>query len=98
MTEFPKMIYRPRADPNNDLWGMKLDILVVNSVAEQEAAVSKGWQLELADAVARVEATEKRNARIRAVRGWFERWEWLFKALTVLLALAAGATALLKGL
>lgn len=98
MTEFPKMIYRPRAEPNNDLGGMKLDSLVVNSVSEQETAIRKGWRVELADAMARAGASEKRNARIRSVRGWYERWEWSFKALAVLLALAVGAIAVLKAL
>jgi hypothetical protein len=81
MVEFPKMIYRPRTEPNNDLGGMKLDSLVVNSPAEQVAATRQGWKVELADAVALVEARDRRNDRIHAVRRWYERWEWSFKAI-----------------
>jgi hypothetical protein len=96
MTKFPKMIYRPRDEPNSDLGGLKLDSLIVNSVAEQETAIGKGWRVELADAVARLEATEKRDARIRGIRGWYERWEWSFKAVAVLLGIVAGTIALIK--
>jgi hypothetical protein len=71
MVEFPKMIYRPRTEPNNDIGGMKLDSLVVNSPAEQVAATRQGWKVELADAVALVEARDRRNDRIHAVRRWY---------------------------
>lgn len=39
MLQFPKMIYRPRAEPHSDLGGRKLDALVVNSLSEQETTV-----------------------------------------------------------
>lgn len=96
MLEFPKMIYRPRTEPNSDLGGRKLDALVVNSLSEQETAIRQGWHVELSDAMARVQSVERRGERIRAVRSWYERWEWALKALAVLFALAAGAIALFK--
>lgn len=96
MTEFPKMIYRPRDNPNSDIGGLNLDSLIVNSIAEQEAAMGKGWSVELADAVARVQAKEARVTRVRAICGWYERWEWSFKAVAVLLGIVAGTIALIK--
>jgi hypothetical protein len=45
MVEFSKMIYRPRSEPNNDLGGMKLDSLVINSLAKQETAIRQGWMM-----------------------------------------------------
>jgi hypothetical protein len=96
MVEFPKMIYRPRAKPNVDLGGRKLDTLVVNSLSEQEAAVRQGWNVELNEAITRVERAEKRDARVQTVRHRYERWEWALKAVAVLLTLTAGAIALFK--
>jgi len=96
MFQFPKMIYRPRAEPNIDLGGRKLDALVVNSLSEQETAVLQGWSVELSDAIARVQSAERRDEHIQAIRRWYERWEWALKAMAVLFALAAGAIALLK--
>lgn len=95
MLEFPKMIYRPCAEPNSDLGGQKLDTLIVNSLSEQNAAFRQGWA-ELSVAVARVQTRERRNERIQAVRRWYERWEWALKAMAVLLTVAAGMIALLK--
>lgn len=96
MIEFPKMIYRPRTEPNSDFGGMKLDSLIVHSSAEQDIAVGQGWSVELASAMERVASAEKRSARLQAVRSWYERWEWSFKAVAVLLAIIAGAVALWK--
>jgi hypothetical protein len=96
MLEFPKMIYRPRAEPNRDLGGRKLDALVVNSLSEQETAVRQGWNVDLGHAIARVQSAERRDERIQAIRRWYERWEWALKALVVLFALTAGALALFK--
>jgi hypothetical protein len=98
MTEFPKMLYRPRDEPNSDLGGTKLDTLVVNSLSEQEVAVRQGWNVELGDAIARVQSAERRQERTQAVRRWYERWEWALKALAVLLALITGGIALFKAL
>lgn len=97
MIEYPKMIYRPRTEPNSDLGGQKLDTLIVNSLSEEKAAARQGW-VEFSAAVARVQDTDRRNERIQGVRRSYERWEWALKALAVLLALAVGAIALVKAL
>jgi len=96
MIEFPKMIYRPRAEPNSELGGRKVDYMVVNSQSEQDVAVGQGWHAELADAIARVESKERRDARTQAVRSWYERWEWALKAAAVMLGIVAGVVAILK--
>lgn len=98
MVEFPKMIYRPRAEPNSELGGKKLDPLVVNSISEQEDAVRQGWSVELNDAIALVQRAERREERIQAVRSWYARWEWALKSLPILLGLVAGGIALFKAL
>ena len=68
MNEFPKMIYRPRTEPNSDLGGMKLDSLGVHSSAEQNTAISQGWSIELAGAMERVASAEKKRLRVQVVR------------------------------
>lgn len=96
MSEFPKMIYRPGSPSSQEIWGYRLDTRTVHSVDEQLAAAREGWFAEAKDAIARVEATERRNAKIQALRAWYERWEWALKALAVLLTLIASSIALVK--
>ncbi|MEB0137994.1 MULTISPECIES: hypothetical protein [unclassified Undibacterium] len=55
MIEFPKMLYRPRAMPNEQIGGLKLDTSTVNSEHEQATAESQGWITPLAKVLAIVE-------------------------------------------
>lgn len=96
MSEFPKMIYRPGSPSSQEIWGYRLDTRIVHSVGEQLAAVREGWFAEAKDAIARVEAAERRKAKTQALRAWYERWEWALKAMVVLLTLTASAIALVK--
>lgn len=96
MIEFPKMIYRPRALPNQDLGGSKLDTRVVESVGEEAAAIREGWIVALADALARVDKSDKRTALLAKLRDGYARWEWTLKAMAIFFAIAASGIAFLK--
>jgi hypothetical protein len=96
MLEFPKMIYRPGTPSSQEIWGYRLDTRTVHSMDEQLQAVREGWFAEPKDAIARIEAAERRTAKIQGLRAWYERWEWALKALAVLLTLTASVVALVK--
>ena len=70
MIEFPKMLYRERNLPNPDIGEIRRGCRTVNSTDEQGEAVREGWIVELRDAVARVERTDKRAA------WWKQKKEW----------------------
>jgi hypothetical protein len=59
MIEFPKMLYRPRAIPNQDLGGLKMDTLVVDSASEEAQAVRQGWYLSMGEAAEQIKKLEK---------------------------------------
>lgn len=50
MIEFPKMLYRPGAAPNQEIGGLMLDTLQVGSLSEETQAVRQGWYATLAEA------------------------------------------------
>lgn len=62
MVEFPKMLYRPRALPNLDLGGLKMDTLVVDSASEEATALRKGWCSTLGEATEQIRNSERRSA------------------------------------
>lgn len=64
MIEFPKMLYRPRATPNLEIGGLKLDTTTVDSESEQATAESQGWITPLANAVAVVEHDDARTSEL----------------------------------
>lgn len=64
MIEFPKMLYRPRATPNEEIGGLKLDTTTVDSEHEQATAESQGWITPLANAIAVVEQEDARKSEL----------------------------------
>jgi len=71
MIEFPKMLYRPRATPNQDLGGQKMDTLAVESAAEEARAVRQGFYSTLGEATKQIEKLEKRMANGFKLRAAF---------------------------
>jgi hypothetical protein len=68
MVEFPKMLYRPRAAPNQEIAGLKLDTLTVECQSDETKAVGQGWYATLAEATEQVRKLEKRIANGQKMR------------------------------
>jgi hypothetical protein len=64
MIEFPKMLYRPRATPNEQIGGLKLDTTIVDSEHEQATAEVQGWITPLAMALAVVEQEDASKSEL----------------------------------
>lgn len=98
MSEFPKMIYRPRNGPNPDVGGLKLEARIVESLGEQKASIKMGWIENFVDAIAIVERADARAASIQRFKDWYQTWEWAIKASAVFVALITGTVALIKSI
>jgi hypothetical protein len=96
MIEYPKMLYRERNLPNDDLGGVRLDTRIVQSSDEEKIAVREGWIINYGDAIARVQKADNRAAWWKRKREWYEEWKWLLTAIGAVLALAAAIVKLLR--
>lgn len=69
-----------------DYEGEKLDYLIVNSKEEQKKA--KGWVEHPSKAAKKSKITLWFKTTLKP---WWNEWEWLFKLIAVVLAIAAAA-------
>lgn len=79
--EYPKFLYHPKLAPQGKIF---------QSAEETEGLVRKGW----VDAPAKFPKPSRIRVALVAIRPWWSEWEWLIKAVVVILGLVAAAIAL----
>ncbi len=81
--EYPKCLYHPKLAPKGKIF---------QSAEETKNLARKGW----VDTPAKFPKPSRIRVALIAMKPWWSEWEWLFKAVAVILALIAAAIALLK--
>ena len=81
--EYPKCLYHPKLAPEGK---------VFYSAEETQGLARKGW----VDTPAKFPKPSRMRVALVAIKQWWSEWEWLFKAVAILLGLIAAAVALLK--
>ena len=83
MVEYPKMLYRPGS--MMQVGSVMADHITVNS-AEEEKALGKGWYTTPAN----FPQPSAQTLWLKNVfRPWWNEWEWLVKAATIILGAIA---------
>lgn len=72
------MLYRPGNDKSQEIWGYKMDTLIVNSLQEEIAAMKSGWFIEPALAIKRAKFIAK---RMSAWNFYLRNWQWFWGTL-----------------
>jgi hypothetical protein len=81
--EYPKCLYHPKLAPEGK---------VFHSAEETKGLARKGW----VDTPAKFPEPSRISATLVSIKPWWSEWEWLFKAVAILLGLIAAVIALLK--
>ncbi len=79
--EYPKWLYHQKLAPKGRLF---------NSATETDSLHYQGW----VESPAKFAKSSKIVLWLKVIKPWWSEWEWAFKALAVLLAVAAAAITL----
>lgn len=85
--EYPKMLYRPGNEKSQEIWGHRLNALIVNSLSEEQEAFKQGWS-NIDEAIKFYKIKQK------LLSIWYfylKHWQWLWgTVIAILLAVFFG--------
>ena len=81
--EYPKRLYHPKLAPEGK---------VFRTAEETKGIARKGW----VDTPAKFPKPSRKTRALGSLKAWWAKWDWLVKAVAVILGLVASIVGLLK--